>query len=92
MVTDRLAVDTAGLSAAATASIDIAQGLSANSSGRAAGSQPSHSGVAALDGSLAAARARQARRVQGQGSDLHTAVAVYTRTDESAADNLMRTI
>ncbi|MCV7267121.1 hypothetical protein [Mycolicibacterium doricum] len=89
---DRLAVDAAGLSAAATASVDIAQGLAANPSGSAAGSQPSHAGVAALDGSLAAARTRQARRVQGQGSDLRAAGAVYTRTDESAAEDVTRTI
>lgn len=92
MVTDRLAVDAAGLNAAAAASAEIAQGLAANSGVSGAGGQPSHSGVAALDGSLAAARARQARRVGGQGSDLHTAGAVYTHTDESAAEDVTRTI
>ncbi len=92
MVTDRLAVDAAGLNAAAVASAGIAQELATNGDGSAAGSQPSHAGVAALDGSLTSARARQARRVQGQGSDLRAAAAVYTHTDESAAEDATRTI
>lgn len=92
VVTDRLAVDAAGLNAAAVASVDIARGLATTGDGSAAGSQPSHAGVAALDGSLAAARARQAARVGGQGSDLQAAAAVYTHTNESAAEDVTRTI
>lgn len=93
MVTDRLAVDTAGLTAASVASADIADGLAIDGNGGgAAGDQPSHGGVAALDGALAAARARQSRRIAGQGSDLHAAAAVYTHTDESGADDVTRTI
>lgn len=92
-MTDRLAVDTAGLAAASDASADIADGLAVDGDvGGVAGEQPSHGGVAALDGALAAARARQARRVEGQGSDLHTVAAVYTHTDESGADDVTRTI
>lgn len=87
------AVDTAGLTAASAASADIAHGLAVDGDvGGAAGEQPSHGGVAALDGALAAARARQARRVERQASDLHSAAAVYTHTDESAADDATRTV
>ena len=92
VVTDRLAVDAAGLDKAAVGSAEIAQGLATDSGGNAGGSQPSHAGVAALDRALAALRVGQSRRDAGQGSDLRTAATVYTHSDEAAAENVTRTI
>ncbi|WP_157890479.1 hypothetical protein [Mycolicibacterium goodii] len=92
-MTDRLSIDAAGLNAAAVASADVVHGLAGDGDvGGVAGEQPSHAAVAALDGALAAARARQVRRVEGWGRDLHAAAAVYTHADEAAAGALTRTI
>lgn len=90
-VVDRLAVDSAGLSAGAARSVDIAQAL-AGGTAAGSGGQPSHTGVAALDAAMASVRTRQSTRVSGQGDDLHTASALYTHTDGDAADGVTRSI
>lgn len=90
---DELSVDNARLSAAALRSADIADTLATGTSGGPpAGSQPSHAGASAFDAALASARARQSARAGAHASDLRTASAVYTDTDDGAADGLSRSI
>lgn len=90
---DELSVDSARLNAASLRSDDIAETLATGtSSGPPAGSQPSHTGASSFDAALASARARQSTRAGRHASDLRTASAGYTDTDDSAADGLSRSM
>lgn len=93
-MTDHLSVDGAGLAAAAAGSVDIADALAAAGAvdSPAAGVQPSQAGVAAVDAALATIRAHGTRQAGRQGSGLRIGNALYTHTNDSAADSITRTI
>ncbi|MGV0772046.1 hypothetical protein [Mycobacterium syngnathidarum] len=86
-----LHVDAAALTAAATASESVADGLVAGA-GTAAGTQPSHAGVAAVDAALASARDRQAARVSHHAQSMKVGSGVYRHTDDDGAAAVTRTV
>ncbi|WP_301122683.1 hypothetical protein [Mycolicibacterium fortuitum] len=90
-MTERLSVDDQGLDAAAQHSADIAASLAA-ASDIGSGNQPSHAGVSALDAALALARDRQATQVTNHAQYMKVGSGVYSRTDDDAADAVVRTV
>ncbi len=81
-----LVVDTSGLRAGASDSVEVAAAvLSSGSAGVTAGSRLSSAAIATFDAVSAQVRVRQARRLAGQASDVATGAARYDRTDEGQA-------
>ncbi|BDY33139.1 type VII secretion target [Mycolicibacterium mageritense] len=90
---DDLSVDTAGLRTGAARHGEVAEAIATtHGDTAAAGSQPSHAGVAAIRAAVASARAAQSGRVAQLGTGLSAANAVYIHADDDAADNITRTV
>ena len=84
-----LSVDTAGLRRGAGRSVAIASDLAKSGddvSGQ--GSQPSHAGVAALNGAVSSVRTRQAQRLEHYATDMLTGADAYDATDTQAGGRL----
>lgn len=82
------------MSAAATDVAAIADSLAttAASLDTAAGTQPSHQGVRAFDGAVAAMQSRASTRAHRLGDDLSTAGASYMNTDQEAAGSIQQSL
>lgn len=83
---NELEVDAVGLRIAATASeTATARTLSGTPVTGSASSQPSATGVQAVNAALVALQRRQAQRITGQAGDLTISSARYDTTDEFGA-------
>jgi len=83
---NELHVDTAGLRSAAANSTLAAATLASPAICGSASSQPSGTGVTAVNAALAAVLQRQSSRISGQASDLTSSSALYDTTDAEGAD------
>ncbi len=89
---DHLGVDTDGLRSAAAHSARLADELASSGTGGGSGSQPSHAGVAALDGAAMSVRAAQSGRVQNQSGDMVTGSQSYDDTVARSAADIARSM
>lgn len=88
-----LSVNTAGLDAVAVNGADIADALDGGDGGESGGgSQPSHSGVAAIRTSMTLVRRAQSARGIEHAGRLQAASAAYRHSDDGSADSITRTI
>jgi hypothetical protein len=88
-----LSVDAASLRQGAGRSVAIASDLARRSGdGTSPGSQPSHAGVAALNGVVRSVRIRQARRVERYASDMLFGADAYDATDTHTGEMLAETV
>lgn len=81
-----LEVDAGGLRVAAAGSDGIAAGLTGGSFDTPRSTQPSGTGVAAVNAALSSVKSRQATRITGQASDLSVSSARYDTTDSDSGD------
>ncbi|MBB4854873.1 hypothetical protein HNP40_002265 [Mycobacteroides chelonae] len=89
---DYLGVDTDGLRSAAARSAGVADQLADGGTGGNLGSQPSHAGVAALDGAATSIRGAQSSRVEGQSGDMATGSKSYDGTVARSAADIARSM
>lgn len=89
-----LEIDTDGLRNAATASENLAADLRIYlpQVTRGSGTQPSQSGVVAVEMAIAEVRARQSRRIAGQADDVVVAAARYDDVDGRTAEAIEVTV
>ncbi|BDX32263.1 hypothetical protein TUM20985_28100 [Mycobacterium antarcticum] len=84
-----LSVDAAGLRQGAGSSVALASDLAGRGDqGSDVGSQPSHAGVAALNGAVVSVRRRQAQRVKAVAADMLTSADAYDTADADARGRL----
>lgn len=93
-VADHLTVDGAGMRAAASdvAALADSLGTTGGPLDTTPGTQPSHQGVRAFDGAVAAIQSRASTRAYLVGEDLSTAGASYMNTDEESAGSLQQSL
>ncbi|WP_078325169.1 hypothetical protein [Mycobacteroides salmoniphilum] len=91
---DHLGVDTDGLRSAAARSARLADELSSGGTGTgsSSGSQPSHSGVAAVDGAAMSIRDLQSGRVGQQSGGMVTGSKSFDGTESRSAADIARSM
>ncbi|WP_078293117.1 hypothetical protein [Mycobacterium sp. D16R24] len=87
-----LGADADGLRSAAARSAGLADELASGGAGTGSGSQPSHAGVAAVDGAAMSIRGAQSGRVEGQSGDMAAGGKAYDDTVARSAADIARSM